>query len=60
MRERARVMLVYFLTGLNPYTGWAGRAEFAYALRDALQLTLGAVTYHPIEIMGGSLWLRAP
>ncbi len=52
LRERAHLMLVALVVGVSPLNAWAGRAELGYSLRDALELTLGAVTYHPTESMG--------
>jgi hypothetical protein len=51
-RERASLTLVGLVIGLSEFNGAAVRAEFGYALRDALKVSLGYQAYQPSDDFG--------
>jgi hypothetical protein len=51
-RERLSVTLIALLIGLTQFNAAGVRGEFEYALRDALKVSLGYVTYQPSDDFG--------
>jgi hypothetical protein len=47
LQERLTVNAMVILMGIWDYTGWLGRAEASYQLRDALTVGLGYMVYMP-------------
>lgn len=56
LQEQLSISAMVVVAGIWDYTGWLGRAEAFYKLRDALTVGLGYIVYMPndeISMLGG-------
>ncbi|MEZ4264915.1 MAG: DUF1302 family protein [Myxococcota bacterium] len=52
LRERLRLDAAFSMIGWKAELGWLIRAQATWAVRDALQLQAGVITYHPGDDFG--------